>query len=377
MTDVFQIFAGSADAAPGKGAGETLVSPAATYKELRAIPHWRRTLSNFAVTPFQWKGRQWKTLEHAFQAAKFETIDPELFRSFSLNSGSALSRGSGEDARSERKAVVFTAEQKAAWDARMPALQKELWEAKFSQNPDARKVLLLTGDAQLWHAAPRTPKVHWTDLEEIRGELRDKQNAPEPTEMADAADVATPEEVVEAPVTAAAEPKAKKTAAKSKAKKTTNTAVPEGNVTTGEPVVAPPTEVTPPDMDAPEKKESAIRFCPVCRYYLYLQVLGEDQTLLRLCRNCGYKEEDDKGGLVMEMSIQEQSTEGYKILLNEFTRQDPRLPHIRKTIKCPDPACKSNHGETESDVIYIKHDPVNMLYLYICDVCGYQWRSGR
>ena len=79
----------------------------------------------------------------------------------------------------------------------------------------------------------------------------------------------------------------------------------------------------------------------------------------------------------MEMTIQEQTEEGYKILLNEFTRQDPRLPHIRKTIKCPDPACKSNHGETESDVIYIKYDSVNMLYMYICDVCGYQWRSGR
>lgn len=377
MTDVFQIFAGSADAAPGKGAGETLVSPATIYKELRAIPHWRRILSNFAVTPFQWKGRQWKTLEHAFQAAKFETINPDLYKSFSLNSGSELSRGSGENARSQRKAVIFTAEQKAAWDARMPALQKELWEAKFTQNPDARKVLLLTGDAQLWHAAPRTPKVHWTDLEEIRAQLRDKQNAPEPTEMADA-----DEELVEVPPAAASEPeptatlKAKKTA-KPKNKKTTNTAVPEGSITTGEPVVAPPAEVAPPDMDAPTPKESAIRFCPVCRYYLYLQVLGEDQTLLRLCRNCGFKEEDDKGGLVMEMSIQEQSAEGYKILLNEFTRQDPRLPHIRKTIKCPDPACKSNHGEAESDVIYIKHDPVNMLYLYICDVCGYQWRSGR
>jgi predicted NAD-dependent protein-ADP-ribosyltransferase YbiA (DUF1768 family)/DNA-directed RNA polymerase subunit M/transcription elongation factor TFIIS len=370
MTDVFQIFAGSADAAPGKGAGETLVSPAATYKELRAIPHWRRILSNFAVTPFQWKGRQWKTLEHAFQAAKFETIDPELFRSFSLNSGSALSRGSGEDARSERKAIIFTAEQKAAWDARMPALQKELWEAKFSQNADARKVLLLTGDAQLWHAAPRTPKVHWTDLEEIRAELRDKQNAPEPTEMADAP---APEEVVEA---AAPEPEQKKkTAAKTKSKKTTNATVPEGNVTTGNAAAAPLPEVVAPNMDAPEKY-SAIRFCPVCRYYLYLQVVGEDQTLLRLCRNCGYKEEDEKGGLVMEMSIQEQTEEGYKILLNEFTRQDPRLPH-RHDIKCPDPACKSNHGEADSDVIYIKYDAVDMLYLYICDVCGYQWKSGR
>ena len=152
-------------------------------------------------------------------------------------------------------------------------------------------------------------------------------------------------------------------------------AIPEGMLTTGEAVSAV-TDATPPDMTE-ERDESAIRFCPVCRYYLYLQVEGEDQKLLRLCRNCGYREQDEKGGLVMEMMIQERAAEGHKILLNEYTRQDPRLPHIRKTIKCPDPACNSNHGKAESDIIFIKYDAVNMKYLYICDVCGYQWRSGR
>jgi hypothetical protein len=80
---------------------------------------------------------------------------------------------------------------------------------------------------------------------------------------------------------------------------------------------------------------------------------------------------------VMEMMIQERAAESYKILLNEFTRQDPRLPHIRKNIKCPAPSCDSNHGKAEPDVIYIKYDAVNLLYLYICDICGHQWRSGR
>jgi DNA-directed RNA polymerase subunit M/transcription elongation factor TFIIS len=106
-------------------------------------------------------------------------------------------------------------------------------------------------------------------------------------------------------------------------------------------------------------------------------VSGEDQSLHRLCRNCGHREEDTKGGMVMEMMVQERSAEGYKILLNEFTRQDPRLPHIRKNIKCPEPTCDSNHGKKDPDIIYIKYDAVNMLYLYICDICGFQWRSAR
>ena len=289
MADIFQVYADSADAAPGKGSGETLVSPAATYKELRAIPHWRRALAKY--------------------------------------------KASGEE------------------------------------NPETLRILPLTQSAQLWYQPSRNKKERASDLEEMRSLLEVKQIPREPTEMADAVQ----ENVIGAPAPAAV---AKKNA-KVNVKKATNTPVPEGVVTNGNAAPTALPEVVVPNMDAPDKKESAIRFCPICRYYLYLQVVGEDQTLLRLCRNCGYKEEEEKGGLVMEMSMQNQTEESYKILLNEFTRQDPRLPHIRKTIKCPDSACKSNHGEVESDVIYIKYDAVNMLYMYICDVCGYQWRSGR
>ena len=153
------------------------------------------------------------------------------------------------------------------------------------------------------------------------------------------------------------------------------TAIPEGALAQEE--AAAITNLPPPDLEVPERQESAIRFCPVCRYYLYLDMAGVDQSLFRLCRNCGYRQEDEKGGLVMEMMVQERAAEGYKILLNEFTRRDPRLPHIKKDIKCPDSACESNHGGKEPDVIYIKYDAVNMLYLYICDVCGFQWRSRR
>ena len=125
--------------------------------------------------------------------------------------------------------------------------------------------------------------------------------------------------------------------------------------------------------DVPEAKSSAIRFCPTCRYYLFLQ--ASTNTLQRLCRNCGYTETDEKGGLVMEQSSE--TSEGYKILVNEFTRYDVRLPHIVKTLRCPEPVCKSNQGAAESDILYIKYDPANLKYLYICTSCGFQWTSRR
>jgi DNA-directed RNA polymerase subunit M/transcription elongation factor TFIIS len=147
--------------------------------------------------------------------------------------------------------------------------------------------------------------------------------------------------------------------------------VPEGAVALA---AAAQEELLPPDMEA-EQGQSNLRFCPVCENYLYTDVDAESLDLFRVCRKCGHKEKDTKGGLVMEMMIQQQSAEGYKILLNEFTRKDPRLPHIRKNITCPNVGCDSNKGGKDPDVIYIKYDAVNLLYLYICDICGEKWHS--
>jgi DNA-directed RNA polymerase subunit M/transcription elongation factor TFIIS len=113
-------------------------------------------------------------------------------------------------------------------------------------------------------------------------------------------------------------------------------------------------------------------FCSVCKYYLYLN--QEENTLRRICRNCGFQEEDKKGGLVLEIDLKEKTSEGYKILMNEFTKQDPTLPHVN-SIKCPNSGCPSNAGGKDKDVIYIKYDPVNLKFLYICNVCDTQWRS--
>jgi len=113
-------------------------------------------------------------------------------------------------------------------------------------------------------------------------------------------------------------------------------------------------------------------FCPTCRYYLYLD--QTEKTLRRVCRNCGFQEEDNKGGLVLELDLKEKTSEGYKILMNEFTKQDPTLPHVN-TIKCPNVGCATNTSSKEKDVIYLKYDAINMKFLYICNVCDAQWRS--
>lgn len=95
--------------------------------------------------------------------------------------------------------------------------------------------------------------------------------------------------------------------------------------------------------------------------------------LRRICRNCGYQEVME-GGLILELDLKEKTSEGYKILMNEFTKDDPTLPHVH-TIACPNKDCESNTTEQEPDVIYLKYDVINMKYLYICNICDTRWRS--
>jgi DNA-directed RNA polymerase subunit M/transcription elongation factor TFIIS len=116
-------------------------------------------------------------------------------------------------------------------------------------------------------------------------------------------------------------------------------------------------------------------FCPTCRYYLYLDQDQKENTLRRICRNCGYQENNRQGGLILEIDLKEKTSEGYKILMNEFTKSDPTLPHVN-TIKCPNnESCDTNTSGKERDVIYMKYDAVNMKFLYICNVCNTQWKS--
>jgi DNA-directed RNA polymerase subunit M/transcription elongation factor TFIIS len=122
-----------------------------------------------------------------------------------------------------------------------------------------------------------------------------------------------------------------------------------------------------------------MKFCPTCKYYLYLRSHeggGEgqiDQELRRYCVNCGYTETETKGGLISETMVQQKSSEAFKIMINEFTRQDNTLPHI-KMIPCPKLSCPSNEGQ-ERDVIYMTYDGPGKKNLYICNVCGEQWKS--
>ncbi|MGB1277221.1 MAG: hypothetical protein ACPG77_15865, partial [Nannocystaceae bacterium] len=92
---VLMFHSRSSDAPPGRGASESVAPEAVAPMELTNIPHWRRLLSNFAVSPFGLHGLRWHSVEHCFQATKFRTVDPAYYHSFCLDSGTELSTSEG------------------------------------------------------------------------------------------------------------------------------------------------------------------------------------------------------------------------------------------------------------------------------------------
>jgi len=116
-----------------------------------------------------------------------------------------------------------------------------------------------------------------------------------------------------------------------------------------------------------------IEFCPVCDNYLYLDTSND--VLSKSCKTCGFKKETGEGGIIMETIIQAKSSEEYRYVVNEFTKEDPRLPHY-KNLKCPNTTCPTASGQGQNDVIVIKYDQKNLRFVYICNVCNAEWKSG-
>lgn len=121
-----------------------------------------------------------------------------------------------------------------------------------------------------------------------------------------------------------------------------------------------------------------MRFCPKCRYYLYLDT---DGRVVMNCKNCGYKEPLDpktkEEALILETNFRSGSSAGGAasgITVNAYTLRDPTLPHVN-TLRCPNGGCPSNEDESLRDVIYIKTDPTNLKFQYVCTKCMTQWTN--
>ena len=123
-----------------------------------------------------------------------------------------------------------------------------------------------------------------------------------------------------------------------------------------------------------------MRFCETCSYLLVLTAT-DDGTVNQECKNCGRKEPlqpaNEKDAMILETNLRSGSSAGGAssgITVNNYTLKDPTLPHIQ-TIICPNEVCPSITNESLRDVIYIKTDPTNLKFQYVCTNCRTQWTN--
>lgn len=172
--DKLYFFWRSANKYPGLGSNESVSDPS-KYLELSKIPDWRQKLSNFWVAPFEVNGLVYNSMEHLYQGNKIATANQELSFQFTLNSGSELSRSSGEVAQKNRKIAILTPSQLKEWEAHQDKVIFWGLYHKFRQNPDLKSVLFLTDNAELWHGAPRVPMKRQFLLEGVRSMLAQEE----------------------------------------------------------------------------------------------------------------------------------------------------------------------------------------------------------
>ena len=107
-----------------------------------AITYFRRQhgfLSNFWSCSFSWRGKTWRTSEHAYQAAKCQLEED-------------IERIAAADTPSDAKSMGRYVQKLHEFESKKVDIMREILQAKFGQNSSLAAKLVETGDEELIEA---------------------------------------------------------------------------------------------------------------------------------------------------------------------------------------------------------------------------------
>jgi len=119
-----------------------------------------------------------------------------------------------------------------------------------------------------------------------------------------------------------------------------------------------------------------MKFCPACRNMLFgidEDVVDGTKTAVLTCRKCEFKEPiTNTNSMVYEHVLREDKTA--RLVLNPNLKNDPTLNHL-SNIMCPNERCPANLKLKDPDVVPVKINEKDLIWLYQCVNCEATWKQ--
>jgi len=160
---IFQIYGKSSNKPyPGKGSGEKITKEnLPLFGDLKAIPEWRRMLSDEWIHKFTFDKHEWSSVKHCVEGIKYKNDkNMELYEKFSVNSGSELSQDISLVDKEKKDKESITSE-----------VYESILTSKFSQSKDLKNALLKTHKALLMNYMKGKPASKNFELMNVRSKL--------------------------------------------------------------------------------------------------------------------------------------------------------------------------------------------------------------